>query len=170
MEQKTLSKNDTYSLEDVMAYTNTEVVMRFYDNFDVTIEEATDLFNETKKFLYLAAKFGETQNIFTHEAMYIIDEMWHTFILFTKDYNEFCMKYFDKFLHHNIVKRDVKLKAIKELEDDPENGRAKLKPLLSKYYTLIYDELGEETLVKWMRTYAQKYTKPYLNSIRKEIV
>lgn len=161
---------DAYSLEKVMAYTNEEVVYRFYDNYDVDIEEARDIFNELKRFLFLAAKYGDTQRIFTHEALYIIDEMWHTFILFTKDYHDFCMDHFGFFLHHNIVKRDVKMQAVKELEEDREKAAETLKPMLRKYYTLIYETLGEEVLVKWMKTYGSKYTKPYLNSIRRPIV
>ncbi|MEL6868036.1 MAG: hypothetical protein AAFP19_26670 [Bacteroidota bacterium] len=123
-----------------------------------------------KKFLFLAAKHGDSQRIFTHEALFIIDEMWHTFILFTKEYHDFCMKYFGRFLHHNIIKRAVKQASIRELEEDREAAAAKLKPLLRKYYSLIYEEFGEETLVKWMKTFGSKYTKPYLNSIRKPLV
>lgn len=32
--------------------------------------------------------------------MRIIDEMWHTFILLTKDYAAFCQQYFGEFMHH----------------------------------------------------------------------
>lgn len=30
----------------------------------------------------------------------IVDDAWHQFILFTKDYNDFCLKAFGRFLHH----------------------------------------------------------------------
>lgn len=157
------------SLEEVMAYTHDEVVYRFYDNYDVTIEEAHDIFNEMKKFLFLSGRHVGEQRVFTHEPLFVIDEMWHTFILFTKDYHEFCMKYFGFFVHHNIVPREVKRLAIKELAEDREKASKKLKPLLTEYYNLIYETLGEETLVKWMKVYGTKYTKEYLTSIRRPI-
>lgn len=31
----------------------------------------------------------------------VVDVAWHEFILFTKFYNDFCLKAFGKFLHHN---------------------------------------------------------------------
>jgi hypothetical protein len=30
----------------------------------------------------------------------IVDDAWHEFILFTKDYNDFCSKAFGRYLHH----------------------------------------------------------------------
>jgi len=46
----------------------------------------------------------------------IVDDYWHEFILFTREYHEFCMKAFGGYLHHtpnqgmpnNIVQRSVK--------------------------------------------------------------
>ncbi len=166
---QTTIKDKVVSFEDVMAYTNEEVVLRFYDNYDVTLEEARDIFNEMKKFLFLSAKHMGEHRIFTHEPLFIIDEMWHTFILFTKDYRAFCDKYFGFFVHHHIVAREVKRLAIKEIEDDREKASAKLTPILTEYYTLIHETLGPETLVKWMKTYGTKYTKEYMTSIRKPI-
>jgi hypothetical protein len=29
-----------------------------------------------------------------------IDRMWHSFLLFTKDYNAFCEQYLGRFIHH----------------------------------------------------------------------
>ena len=30
----------------------------------------------------------------------ILDEVWHTFILYTKDYSQFCLEYFGRYIHH----------------------------------------------------------------------
>ena len=157
------------SLEEVLAYANDEVVLRFHDNYDVTISEARDIFTEMKKFLWLSGTHLGEKRIFTHEPLFIIDEMWHTFILFTKDYHAFCMQYFGFFIHHHIVPRAEKRQAIQELEEDREKASEKLKPLLTEYYTLIYETLGKDTLVKWMKIYGSKYTKEYLTTIRKPI-
>ena len=36
----------------------------------------------------------------THEPTADVDEVWHTHILFTEDYADFCADYFGYFLHH----------------------------------------------------------------------
>ncbi|MEO1412155.1 MAG: hypothetical protein AAFW73_19870, partial [Bacteroidota bacterium] len=155
--------------EEVLAYQNDEVVYRFYDNYDVPLEEARDIFEETKKFLYLSGTYMGDHEIFTHEPLYIIDEMWHTFLLFTRDYHDFCHHYFGFYIHHYIMPRDAKRRAIREFEEEREKASAKVRPILTEYYTLIYEALGEETLVKWMRHYGTKYTKEYLNTIRRPL-
>lgn len=33
----------------------------------------------------------------------IIDNAWHTFLLFTKDYQLYCQDAYDKFIHHNPI-------------------------------------------------------------------
>jgi len=46
----------------------------------------------------------------------IVDEAWHEFMLFSRDYAAFCNKVFGHFLHHNpvdkLTKTDDRLKAI----------------------------------------------------------
>ncbi len=68
-----------------------------------------------------------------------LDEMWHTFVLFTRDYADFCERYFGFFLHH-IPNEDEE-----ERSEDPETVRAHLE----QYFGLVYDVLGEETLQRW---------------------
>ncbi len=72
-----------------------------------------------------------------HREMHEIDDMWHTFLLFTQDYAEFSMNYFGYFLHHspNTEGGDHESEAYKEE--------------LTKYLSYIYDHLGEKTLRTW---------------------
>ncbi len=35
----------------------------------------------------------------------VVDLAWHEFILFTKFYNEFCIKHYDRFIHHTPSKK-----------------------------------------------------------------
>ena len=58
-------------------------------------QKADNLFFEMKRFLYLCAT-NESAMAPPEE----IDEIWHNFILFTKDYADFCFTNVGAFLHH----------------------------------------------------------------------
>ena len=74
------------ALEEVLAYSNSEVVLRFGNDFGFTTEEATKIFTETKKWLWLCAMRGaDTTPLILFDEALAIDMMWHTFILFTKE-------------------------------------------------------------------------------------
>ena len=71
-----------------------------------------------------------------------IDAMWHTFILFTRDYADFCEHHFGVFLHHvPEVEGDEGTEAA---EDD-----AAIRARLEQQFALVYDVLGAETLQRW---------------------
>jgi len=83
-------------LQKINNYENEYVVKCFLRNFKMEEAEAVDIFNETKKWLYLSNcvinKSLETgEKIVAHitSDMKMIDDMWHTFILCTKDYFSF---------------------------------------------------------------------------------
>jgi hypothetical protein len=66
--------------------------------------------------------------------------MWHTFLLFTKDYLNFCNNYLDgEFFHHVPLSEPIEDLDINNYELE-----------LSRYLSYIYDRLGEETLIKWL--------------------
>ena len=156
------------SLEEVLQYEHEETVLRFIDNFDITHEEATDIFKEMKLLLALMAKYPE-EYIFTHEPLWIIDEMWHTFLMYSKDYEDFCQQHFGKMIYHKPTKRAQKLEIQEKLETHKEETEEMLKPVVKNLYNLIYEYLGRETLVKWIKVYGEKYTLEYVNKIRKPI-
>ncbi len=76
-------------------YQNTPVVSRFADRHQVPMERAQELFEKMKQFL---ATYMENPQADSPSRE--IDEIWHMFILHTKDYADFCSKYFGVFLHH----------------------------------------------------------------------
>lgn len=67
-----------------------------------------------------------------------MDMMWHTFLLFTQEYAEFCQRYFGRFLHHSPITEKI---SFQESEVP-----------FRKYLSYIYDHLGEETLKRWYQT------------------
>jgi organic radical activating enzyme len=170
-------------LEEVLAYKDDTIIYKFLESYDISFEAAEDLFNETKKWLWLCAKrkkemaelpdSADKFNLFVDDSMLMLDEMWHTFVLFTKKYAAFCRKYFGMFLHHLPTSKEEKEEIAERLKTNREAVIAEAKEKTRKQYEYIYDALGEEmgaaTLNKWYKTYAQFYTKPMIHYLRKRI-
>ena len=75
-------------------------------------------------------------------SMREIDEMWHEFILFTKDYSDFCAKYFGEYMHH-----------LPNIFDNMPRPRDVIEADVEKLLLYIYDHLGENTVKIWFSTY-----------------
>lgn len=167
---KELSKHlDDIIIEDNNLQ-NEEVVIRgFMDRYDVTFDEAAEIFEETKKFLELAAEVSDegSQHIFIDNPLLIIDEMWHTFILHTKQYMSYCFGKFNKFIHHVPTPSTVKESIAEELKINSLKVMKEHEEKLKIQYSRIYDKFGPETLVKWYDTLPQKYTPEYIKSIKR---
>ena len=78
-----------------------------------TAEEAEALFSEVKRYLVAAHSVPEGG---AECSMYslLVDEAWHQFVLFTREYTDFSQRYFGRFIHHNPGN------APKHLHDDEE--------------------------------------------------
>lgn len=150
-------------LQRILAYTNENVISRFTDQFAVNETEAEDIFTETKKFLFLLQQPG----IFIPDELLMLDEMWHNFILFTKDYDAFCQHFFGKYLHHLPASRQEKA-ANKKLEtENPAQLQQAFEQKLSYLVSQVFDYLGADTVVKWFQVYPIQYSKPNITSLRK---
>ncbi|MEP1870999.1 MAG: hypothetical protein ABJJ44_15835, partial [Paraglaciecola sp.] len=83
------------TLEDVISYKNDDVIDRFIKIYGIEKDQATIIFNSTKKWIWLCyyrRKVNAEQNLVIDSPLVIIDEMWHNFVLFTKGYSEFCKR------------------------------------------------------------------------------
>lgn len=131
------------SLADVLAYRHPGVVRRYAKDHHASPEEAAELFQETCKWLYLcyrsATDMPEGIGCTMTPDIEKLDGMWHTFLLFTRDYADFCERYFGFFLHH----------VPNEDEEGQPFDEASLRQQLEQQYALVYDVLGEETLTAW---------------------
>lgn len=83
-------------LNKIMRYENWRVVKRIQKDFGLSSAAAEELFTDTKKFLYVCATNPATRLGPTSK----IDDGWHTFLLFTRDYADFCKEHFGRFMHH----------------------------------------------------------------------
>lgn len=97
----------------ILSYDHPGVVARYAKEHQVSNEEALVVFQETKKFLATCASMGQTDFSPSEEQ----DAMWHLFILYTKDYTDFCNSFFGSYMHHipcDGTKVDVDPCPIKE--------------------------------------------------------
>jgi hypothetical protein len=146
---------------DIKNYVNRDVISNFRKSYDVSEAEANDLFQEMKKWLWLCAKAKSARKendlmvpkrLSIFPGMFMIDEMWHTFILFTADYLNFCNAHLGTFIHHRP-----------DGESSSTNGSHDVKIQMS----YIYDHLGEETVTLWFVTYPEKYSAKNIRILRR---
>lgn len=137
------------SLESLKEYTNRHVLERYKKDHPDNKMPAEQAFEEIKKYFWLGQKHRiDRENSPDNEALKFecsvhfemkeIDDMWHTFILFTIDYMRFCEEYFGEFIHH-----------LPNTDDEEQLDDAAFAEDLTKYLSYIYDELGEETVRTW---------------------
>jgi hypothetical protein len=152
-------------LNSVLTYQNDDVVNRFSEDYNVSFSEAQEIFLETKRWLWLCAKQAQDIKSGKTEAFRIplfneanaIDLMWHTFLIYTHDYAEFCQKYFGFFIHHFPTTKKERDDWKAFVETNPDKAWEKRKESLEKVYGYLYDELGPEILLKWCEDFPQKY-------------
>ncbi|OGX81547.1 hypothetical protein BEN47_19240 [Hymenobacter lapidarius] len=131
-------------LDALLAYEEPDIVSRFTDLLAVDENEARDIFQETKKFLYLSQHYP----VFIPDDLLILDEMWHNFILFTPAYHAFCQTHFQRYLHHLPATRQEKTEQARLRAEQPEQSRQQYLARLEALLEATYDHLGEDTVRK----------------------
>jgi hypothetical protein len=144
-------------LEDVLRYENAEVVYRFSVDHGVSLSDAEEIFTETKKWLWLCAAEPGIKVPLLGEAR-AVDEMWHTFLLFTEAYANFCDTYLGFFVHHQPRTRAEKEAYEKQRAENSEAVFAEQKKALREAYEIICDRLGTDTLRKWCEEFPARFT------------
>lgn len=140
--------NNLPNLEKILKYENHNLIKRFKKDYPLSKLTAEEALTNLIKYLWLCQKHefdkrnsphDETLkfNCAVHTEMHEIDNMWHTFLLFTKDYQNFCTQYFSEYMHH-VPNTDEEMLSSKQFEIE-----------LVKYLSYVYDNLGEETLCQW---------------------
>jgi hypothetical protein len=80
---------------EILSYQHNHLLRRYSSDYGASIEEAERCFTALKEFLIVCAlKPGYKV---TSDP---IDKMWHTFLLFTKDYKNFCEENLGTFINH----------------------------------------------------------------------
>ena len=155
-------------LREVLAYENEAVIHKFREKFNLSMQDARGVFEDTKRWLWLCAdqrlklmKTGDPESyppLFVDRSIWILDEMWHTFILFTKDYIDFCEKYFVFYIQHQPSTYEEKKRRQESFSKDFDG---ELKSYMGEFkgqMGLVYDAFGAETVVRWYQEYREKFT------------
>lgn len=79
------------------------VVQRYMNQRKVSLERANQVSDEMKKFLVMCSLDDSKGHVLTGE----VDEMWHTFITFTRRYEDFCNQVNDGKLIHHVPAEDL---------------------------------------------------------------
>ncbi|KTC76040.1 hypothetical protein Lbir_0109 [Legionella birminghamensis] len=137
-------------LNDLKCYKNARIISRYNTDYPDAKMQAEEALSELMKFIWLCMKHKSDKkanpnndslnfSCLIHSEMAEIDNMWHTFLLFTKDYQHFCQTYLGGiFFHHEPVA---------DTENNTPNDDYEQE--LTRYLSYIYDNLGEETVLKW---------------------
>ena len=87
------------TLRDALAYDAPFLIEKLVkDRIADSVADGEALFNEVKKYFVLSrsdrSRTWEMQSL-------RIDEVWHQFVLFTRQYGEFCQRFFGEYIHHS---------------------------------------------------------------------
>ena len=172
-------KTSLCSLETALLYKNDNVLHKFRESYAVSMAEARDIFTETGRWLWLCAytqslKESERARVappllVVSEEILILDEMWHTFILFTKEYTDYCLEHFGHYIHHAPTTHAIKVSMGKQMKAAPAAFMRKRRAGMEKQYGYIYDVLGEETLLKWYREYPARYSLAKMTALFRSV-
>lgn len=90
--------NKGIDIKKVMDYQMPHVIARYCKDYKVSADTAKIHEVELKRWLILAGdgNEGDSLGMMSKE----VDNLWHTFLLFTKEYHAFCNDMFGKFIHH----------------------------------------------------------------------
>jgi hypothetical protein len=104
-----------------MSFPLQPVVQRFTSDYRVSLQDAKALERELKRFLILSA-IHPTKS---YGMMGPVDDLWHTFLLFTHLYAQFCEQVAGHFIHH--------------VPEDPQSGPAEKRAFRRQYAAFLKD-------------------------------
>lgn len=156
------------TLRKALTYTNDDVVLAFVETYGISFQAAGAIFHETKKFLWLlvTCQSRGVNPPFITDHILAIDEMWHTFVLFSAEYRDYCFACYGRHVDHEPTTRAVKRQAEKDHRANPALVRRRWRSEFRRELSLIYDELGAATVRLWFTTYAARYSRERLEMLR----
>ena len=143
---------DVSPRDRALGYGNQAVVSNFVEKYGVADEYAELLFEETKKWLWLCAaskRIPGAPRMEIFAVMGALDEMWHTFILHTRDYEEYCREYLGIFVHHNPTDSAEKASWKERYLSEPTSLAGEVGEKLKQQLDFVGSVLGTETVLMW---------------------
>ncbi|KTC68108.1 hypothetical protein Lbir_2710 [Legionella birminghamensis] len=91
-------------LNELLKYDNERLVTQYaLKHPERSLEQSRQLWKDLLGWMWLT-QFRKTQGKATHlfGPLLRLDDLWHFFILNTRDYCEFCEQYWESYFHHDI--------------------------------------------------------------------
>jgi hypothetical protein len=91
-------------LSELKLYKNSKVLDYFIQkNPEFSLDSAKQLFEDLLAWMWLSVqRKKEAKKTLLFGPLLTLDELWHLFILHTRDYIDFCMHYFGEYFHHEV--------------------------------------------------------------------
>lgn len=83
-------------IDRAMSFPMEHIIDRYMRDFDVPLDVALEHEKELKRYLTLCALRPDV----SYGMKGAVDDLWHTFVLFTRDYAAFCDEVAGHFIHH----------------------------------------------------------------------
>lgn len=169
----TTSPKDLRPLAEVQAYRFDAAVQRLVVDHSITRRDAELLFANTLKMLWLMAHHRAERyssgavspnfpsTIFVYEPMLPLDEGWHTFILFTKEYSDFCKNFLGGYLHHAPTTAEDSARDQTLFDVDPDGFLNKREQEIRNQCSYIVKGLGPETLRLWFDDFPERFASMF---------
>ncbi|MGQ3888128.1 hypothetical protein ACQUW5_03725 [Legionella sp. CNM-1927-20] len=92
------------TLDELLQYENQQVIHYFcHHNPSLSFEQAHELFKDLLAWMWLTMlRKSSKRHTYLFGPLLTLDELWHAFILHTRDYTNFCENYFGQYFHHDI--------------------------------------------------------------------
>ncbi len=140
------------NLTSLLSYQNSAVIDRYERDYPQNKLTGKKALQEFLKYVWICLQHSDDLKkqpheealqfkCVMHQEMKEIDQFWHTFLLFTRDYQKFCADFLgERFFHHEPVnwKETMVDENLYELE-------------LTRYLNYLYDHLGAETVSTWFQ-------------------
>jgi len=151
-------------LERALAFDGSNIIADFHAKHRVSLEEARALFEDVKKWVWACAVAharGSRVAMVIDDRLLIIDTMWHTFVLFTREYHAYCKAIGGPYIHHTPTTQTEQHEVRRVAMRDPEAFHRKRLAQRQRLYGFLYDHLGEETVRRWFIELPRRYsTRP----------
>jgi hypothetical protein len=125
--------------EKILSYTNQRVIDRYIQEYNRDSQFANDCFKNMLIWLYVANRCNK-QGVVAgmYDFIYELDNMWHTFLMFTRDYTNYCNENYGEFLHHEPMGLNTESSTVEE---------KKLR--LKNHLLILQAEFGDDVVRLW---------------------
>jgi hypothetical protein len=151
-------------LSEAIQFSAPEVVFRFQQESGFSVADSEQIFLETKKWLWICAKREaaralepELPPLLISPELDVIDRMWHTFLLFTHEYQNFCNQCLGRFVHHVPLTRAERERAAALRAENPETALQQRQFEIRPQLVFLCAELGEDTVRRWYQEFPKKF-------------